>query len=824
MLSPAYMNIYQQYKADTDSVATWLANTAKAHGYDADAAVGAAALDALKKKKKGNGKGPEHQEICHQSQGLFEAMAKHVAETNAVEVPHKTAIALERGIWVRRSFSQKLTESGARRDRRSDASHSHFVEVLEKVRSYLKPIMEAGLFKPDDLDNKSDVKANHPAKGMFDVLNVYTPSEEFLNAPDITPTPTAEPETQYTVEEEVTWEDAFFAFAALLRDYDYLSQEIHSLWEKYASGELDLAAVALATNTAFELAHSMEADIKKLMDNLSGNGHHKDKKTPGTMYNLAAYDVAKLLSLNTLGLFDSYVKHSRNATDPGRYNGAFGWYKERLGANGRNNTERWNQDSSALMEAFPGFHFLTTTPGHGDVEDELVRGMGAALRVAREHPQLWISWALQMYLDIVQGLGESVGRGYEQFKQESLKIQKALVDLPKTPERRQVLQAATRWNHDPIFEMSQANVEMGLAPHDSEASPEFHFLRRNPIHCGLLIHHMRSALHYYGVKTAAPSGGLMTTTQLYQALRQEGRIPQGQAWEDLEELWGYQGNACFFIGNPPTDLEGYYKNYCLCLGTSLTNWAPNRRSSKPTEHKGNAPNMKVDGWVSLSLDNRIRVDNAREPWTIASVGELLTEGRKKAMMDGKGHIQADLKQKAKEANLEAVPTSASGLIKELAQVINSEVPRISFNYFTMHNIAWSLLTDLKRAFTAEVGPEFLKYVPSEDQLPFVVGYVFSTASGHGSDVRKRGVGNDRFLNVATEVMEEFLHEGKGKIIKEARETKVEPEEVEDVDVDGSELWGPRKFKKEQMDRDGHLGAMANNADVAELMKLLQMMG
>ncbi|KAI1042720.1 hypothetical protein LB505_001120 [Fusarium chuoi] len=824
MLSPAYMSIYQQYKADTDSVATWLANTAKAHGYEAEASVGGATADATKKKKKkgnGNGKGPSRAKNKKKQEKQdpntkkyiirvrdFEAMAKHVADTNAVEVPHKTAVALERGIWDH-------SDSGARRDRRSDATHSHFVEVLEKVRGYLKPIMEAGLFKPDDLDKKSNVKKNHPAKGMFDVLNVYTPSEEFLNAPDITPTPATEPETQYTVEEEVTWEDAFFAFAALLRDYDYLSQEIHSLWKKYASGELDLAAVALATNTAFEFAHSMEADIKKLMDKFGGTaifahqcfdaacqamGIDKDMKGPGTMYNLAAYDMGKTLTINSMGLFDSYVKHNHDVIMPGTYNGAFGWYNERLGAGGRNNTERWNQDKSALMEVFSSMHFLTTKPGQGDVEDELVRGMGAALREARNYPRLWISWALQMYLDIVQGLGDSVGRGYEQFKQESLKIQKALVDLPKTTERKQVLQVATRWDHDPIFEMSQANVEMGLVAHTSFVGTPY-------------------------TATAAPSGGLMTTTQLYQALRQEGRIPQGQAWEDLEELWGYQGNPCFFIGNPPTDLEGYYKNYCLCLGTSVTSWAPNRRSAKPTEHKGNAPNMKFDGWVSLSLDNRIRVDNAREPWTIAIVGELLTEGRKKAMMDGKGHIQGNLKQKAKEANLEAVPTSPSGLIEQLAQVVNSEIPRISFNYFTMHNIAWSLLTDLKRAFTAEVGPGFLKYIPSEDQLPFVVGYVFSSAAGHGStDVRERGVGNDRFLNVATEVMDEFLHDGKGKIIKEARETEVEPEEVEDVDVDGSELWGPRKFKMEQFRRDGHLGARANNADVAELMRLLQMMG
>ena len=198
------------------------------------------------------------------------------------------------------------------------SSYSHFVEVLEKVRGYLKPIMEAGLFKSDDLDKKTDVKTNHPAMGMFDALNVYTPSEEFLNAPDITPTPTTE--TQYTIKEEVTWEDAFFAFTALLRDYGYLSQEIHSLRVKYAKGELDLAAVALATNTAFEFAHSIEMDIKKVMNKLGGTtvfahlcfeaaceglGIDKERNSPGAMYNLAAHDVAKVLTLDIMGLFKS---------------------------------------------------------------------------------------------------------------------------------------------------------------------------------------------------------------------------------------------------------------------------------------------------------------------------------------------------------------------------------------------------------------------------------------------------------------------------------------------------------------------------------------
>ncbi|KAF4454470.1 hypothetical protein F53441_2974, partial [Fusarium austroafricanum] len=822
-----------QYKADTDSVATWLANTAKAHGYGTETA--AAAEEAAKKKAKkkkgdGKGKGPSRaknkkpKEPLESSTGKyiirvrdFEAMAKHVAETNAVEVPHRTAIALER---VRRSFSQKLQESGARRDRRSDATHSHFVQVLEKVRGYLKSIMEAGLFNPEE---KTDKKANQSFKGMFDVLNVYNPSEEFLNAPDITPNPAPEP-TQYTVEEDDTWETAFFAFSALLFDYNKLTQEIHSLWRKYAAGELDLAAVSVSTNTAFELAHSMENDVKKLLDKHEGAallaqgsfdtmckhlGIDRDRKQPDEAYNLEAYDMAKLLQLNTMSMLKSYLDANRNSVVPGNYNGKFGWYNEKLGAKGRTNREKYNQDKLAQMEIMSSLHFLSTNGGMGAVEDELIRGMGDAI-----------------YLDIVQGFGENCDRGYKQFKQETLKVQKTLLDLPATLERKAVLEAATRWNKDPIFMTAKEMKELDLM--DGTDTPEFQFLRHNPLHCGLLLHHLRSVLHESGVKAAAYSGGVMCTTQLYQALQQERRIPKGLAWEDLETLWGYQGSPCFFVGNPPKDREGYYRNYCLSLGLSVTNWAPNRRNNQPIAHKSNARNMKFDGWFSRALNNRIVVDNDREPWTTEIVEELLAKGREMSIKDGKGHIQADLKQKA-EANPEAVPKSPSGLVNQLAHLVHNEIPRISFNYFTMHDVAWKFMTDLKRAFTAAMGPEVLQYVPSEDQLPYIVGYVFSTASGHGSsDVRERGLSNDEFIDIATDLMSEFLSEGNGRLIKEASEKSVRPSEVAGIDIDGMGLWKTEHFKMNSMLGGGGMnrcGAEEDDALVNELMKLLSgMMG
>ncbi|KAI1070053.1 hypothetical protein LB507_007997 [Fusarium sp. FIESC RH6] len=119
MLSPAYLSISQQYKADTDFVATWLAATAKVNGFDEQtaAAKNVQAEEALrqkKKKKNGNrkGKGPSHAKalrpaapLAQSSEGKyiikvrdFEDMAKFVADTNSIEVPYSTALALERVI------------------------------------------------------------------------------------------------------------------------------------------------------------------------------------------------------------------------------------------------------------------------------------------------------------------------------------------------------------------------------------------------------------------------------------------------------------------------------------------------------------------------------------------------------------------------------------------------------------------------------------------------------------------------------------------------------------------------------------------------------
>lgn len=72
----------------------------------------------------------------------------------------------------------------------------------------------------------------------------------------------------------------------------------------------------------------------------------------------------------------------------------------------------------------------------------------------------------------------------------------------------------------------------------------------------------------------------------------------------------------------------------------------------------------------------------------------------------------------------------------------------------MHDTTWSLLTELKEEFTRLVGTSFLQNIPTEDKLPYVVGYIFVTAAG------RTGLGDDEVTEPVLDLMissAEVLH-------------------------------------------------------------------
>lgn len=113
MLPSSLKSIYHQYKADTNSVASWLATTSKANGYAEDTngnAAPAGSSTRLKGKARKMAKAQAAKSNSQNSNSAsrakyvlrirdFEPMASFIAKLESITIPEDFAIALERVIW-----------------------------------------------------------------------------------------------------------------------------------------------------------------------------------------------------------------------------------------------------------------------------------------------------------------------------------------------------------------------------------------------------------------------------------------------------------------------------------------------------------------------------------------------------------------------------------------------------------------------------------------------------------------------------------------------------------------------------------------------------
>ncbi|CAH0028290.1 unnamed protein product [Clonostachys rhizophaga] len=843
MLPPALKSIYQQYKGDTDAVATWLATTAKANGYVqgmGSAASGGGRLKGkARKQAKQAAQPPQDFGATISSKPAaqakkyalkisdFEPMATFLSRINSIKVPDYFAVAIERVVWVRKNFANGLSGSGSTADTASDERHLHFANVLERVRDLLRPQMEAGVFNEEELDKARTARQGQNTHGPFtnyySILGVYEPSEHFeeIAPPKTTPTASTQPEVQYTVEQDNSYEEASFLFTMLSVEYAELRSALEGLWKEWAQGKRDLASVSVATNLCFELARSMEDEVKPILDKYDGGpkflqgyfnnicaaaGFGGEKlQEPGDLYNLWGYPLAHDLLLNTIGLLNGHFENNSKDDFITDYNGKFGWYNPRLGdPEHLSNRENWNQDITALLEILPDIQFLGSNMCRGIVEDELIRCVSERLQFGRgAKTPMWLAWAFQIYLDILKPLGPDCERGYEEMVRESNIIKNAMLNVPPSEARDRVLSVASKWDHDPIQLVRDKTIELDMLSGPGNAA--FHFLRRNPMHCGLWIHMMRTTFHRSGAEYIAEPGAVMVTTQLYHALHQEKLLGDDMIWEDLKTIWDMQGNASFFAIDAPASRDAYFNNYCLSLGLSAKNWVPSNRAKQvkgkkapaPTANDANKRFLKIMGRVSMLLSHRLMPTGARAAPSAEFLAKVLEEGRRHKLIDGKGNVLPGRREEAKMKNFEGL--SPSQLVRHIAEAIEGERAELSFNYFAMHDSVWKLLEEIRKqivdAFGAEMAP-----LPEEKDLPFVVGYVFATASGR-KGVQETGQPTDDLINIATEVVAQFLKDGKGHDVKDWLET-AQVGNVGKLKFNEVYPWGMNRLVKELRKRGG----------------------
>ncbi|KAH7128876.1 hypothetical protein EDB81DRAFT_808444 [Dactylonectria macrodidyma] len=854
MLSGNFLSTYQKYKRDTDVVATWLVATAKQRGYDgpldapgpASASTKSSSAPSsgrLKGKARKEAKQQQRKQAVPSNKDAKDAKeasfsppkVKHVlairdfvplaefiagqvtaTQTEADQspgIPSSLMTALERTIRVRKSFSARLNKVQQNLSNQPDASHAHFVSVLERVCHVLRQcaVGSGDTSETAPLDaatkavrNGSTKRDKPPGYNIFDLLEVFEPSDDFSTEPDVVaPAPSSLPiDLEYTPEyNEDSEAECIFAFTALLKDLFSLREEIRDLWQNYSSGKLDLAATAVGVNMALELARSMEEEMAPLLKKHGGaiallpkifDGvcqslgiNPLKKELPSDDMNFACYDIGASFLWNVASLLDAIrITAPRGSQAMPRYTGSHGWFDAQTAhLETMTNRERWAQDKAALLEVVPDLDMLFELKGV-QVHDEFARGFQIMFKT--QQVPLWLCFAAQNYLDTLRLLGPDVKKPLEEFyyfneSMASVVDRAAKVkhsdDVDKELDNLCHMASVTKNGVD-IFTAYRKALYHGSGYESENWTSSF--LLHNPVFCGLWIHYGRVRMHQTGAKYHAKPGAVLHSVQLYTAIQQQQQLQNSASvleWPEADNLVAIQGPEAFFVGRePPASPQAYLKNYCMCRGISPANWlaATKRRKAKmgktPLLTSGaGTRRLRLSApaslWCAKRTEKLATADPTRRAWNAEAVQQILeacgwSKGREEdkegdeasGIGESRAEVAAHVNTKAKTKGKAKSILTASQLVHEVAHVIHTEVPDLTFDYFAIHGTAQRLLEELREQ-ADYIGLPSVAW-PMTDVADFA-GVIFATAAGELMPDSKQ---REKVMGMVAEVMRASLME------------------------------------------------------------------
>ena len=474
MLPDFLRSSLQTYKQDTDNIANWLANKAKQCGYPSDLLdhtdiPSSSSSQPPKPSKRLKGKARKQATDAAKSHGTqsetpqvasnppvrpsyiikikdFTTLAEYIAGFTkpVVEVPKSLANVLNRAIALRRqhnTWSRKKESSDEPTDQvNADESHSYFLGILERTREILKPRMPSDMI--DDFLSKplSGISINEGPEGqsnsqignIFDSLDVQEPSQEFVDAPDVTPVAAlkSSAEHRYIAETVHSIEEQYLAAHCLFQDTSYIRSFLRQLWASYREGSIDLVAASLTTNTAIDFVRSLEQDYLQQFPEksdyesivgmfyaaqcLSRDEDPSNKERPNDQFNFAVYELVEMCLLSTYTILSSLQDVISPGNLPVYKPGHFGVRDLRTGWSRKSPRAKFQDDKIVLLEAFPDLMLMTMMTSTSPLaEDELIRGF-REMSPGKAIP-LWLVFAAQCFLDAQHVLEKDVGCAHEQL-------------------------------------------------------------------------------------------------------------------------------------------------------------------------------------------------------------------------------------------------------------------------------------------------------------------------------------------------------------------------------------------------------------------------
>ncbi|OBR02075.1 Ank-repeat protein mbp1 [Colletotrichum higginsianum IMI 349063] len=546
LLPDQLLGIYGQYKQDTDSVAP---KSGRLKGKDRIKARG----DGRAKK----GPTPVEKKTTRYVVAIkdFLPLANFVADCRdpAVSVPDAFFTTIDRLIDLRSGFRRRLSDYGLEPDDKSDERHQYFVAVLKAVREALRPRAAAATV-PTEADNAADTGRTAPKESSDDLsnrfaaLSVEEPSQAFLdafrNAPHARPEPRGKDPVSYEAEPQTSLEDVFFAFTVLVNDLSRIRSRIEWIWSEHRNGIFDLAAAAVATNTAISVARGWIEDISPLLGAQDGglegilntfyfmacrrNGFAVEQvylADSRDNFNYDTYDVADGCYVVAFRLLQGFAAVLNPRDLPIIKEGMFGKYNPNSDRASKTGREKFQEDTILLMEFFTELiTVVRLIPGY-PVEDEFLREM----RRFDKTPVISLSlvFTAQVFLDIHHTMRAATRRSFEAMVKETSVMDNSLGSHLEFHKHLKInnwpasndhalreLSRLIQWMAKDPVHGAKARVSIGLGMPVPPEMEVHRIMIYSPLLSGLFLFRLRTEMYDIGLAVANAWGSVTYTAHL----------------------------------------------------------------------------------------------------------------------------------------------------------------------------------------------------------------------------------------------------------------------------------------------------------------------
>jgi len=699
MLPDHLYSSYKRYKADTDYIANWLATTALRSGYvpialQSNAASKAPKSSRLKGKARKLAQTASQTPTHAQTQPTriyrieieeFVSLAEFIAKSpNLItEKPRTFAYVLQCCIRERSRHLAYHSESGIEAlSLEGDLRHDHFIRVLQQVQATLRPILpeldlSAGM-------NAAKSQTDSEKRNMFEKLSVDEPSD---------PTDYSEKLREPMMQEILKFNAApssreeELAAAMLFLDAHRLREVVQRVWHLYHESKLDLMAASLTTNSAIDFMRSIQIDFDDMfLGRVDLNkkpcyacAFIADQHPTAVVFYAPCMHSARCIFAQ---FKEAYLDDTSNFVPTvGHQN--LGHYDELDSGNKRSlPLQHLFRDLKLAMGVIPELCVLIQTSSAVSAEDELLRGLRQVVTERKEI--FWVTFAIQLFLDLRNVLREDVGMGFEQLLQGGRHITRSIkhvLSLHKThrfmlgsyePPLRQLVELIELWTESDFVGARRRDISVD--PTASAHIEYCHLLKRNPLWCGLLLYSFRMISYDISIVLANSTFSIQATAHLYNYLRQAGLLQQ--EWIDMEYVMAVHKSNEIFVGDRPCTATDCSKQVLLAYGVSASAFARNKR---PTNRVAGSP-------------KKAKVMRQRVPFAGIFRSRFCDNDRRTSFepRDLEDVIQDVWARKGMTNNSKGMCTS----LAYMAVALHEEAEELCFDYLLLHKTCWTILSRL----------------------------------------------------------------------------------------------------------------------------------